>query len=107
LFKAQSGNPRYSTIPLSGHELLLKFPTEGMFEHISPRSLATPQDVIEHLELQHIAQEFRLEVEYREQFDAYCEWYYRTAQQNRRDYEQMKAELNFRDWFSRTIRPAR
>lgn len=77
-----------------------------MFEYLSPRSLATPQDVIEHLELQHIAQEFRLEVEAREQFEAYCEWYYQVADQNRRDYEKMQSELNLLPWFSRTGRPA-
>jgi hypothetical protein len=77
-----------------------------MFEFVSPRSLATPQDVIEHLELHHIAQEFRLEVEYRQQFEAHCDWYYHTAQQNRRDYEQMQAELNIREWFGRAIRPS-
>lgn len=78
-----------------------------MFEYLSPRSLATPQDVIEHLELQHIAQEFRLEVEYRQQFEEYCEWYYRTAAQNYRDYVQMQSEPDVREWFSRAIRPAR
>jgi len=78
-----------------------------MFEFVSPHALATPQDVIEHLELQHIAQEFRLEVVYRQQFEAHCDWYYRTARQNRRDYEQMQAELNIREWFGRAIRPSR
>jgi hypothetical protein len=78
-----------------------------MFEYVSPRSPATAQDVIEHLELQHIAQEFRLEIEYRHQFEAYCDWYYCTAQQNRRDYEQMQAELNIREWFSQAIRSSR
>jgi hypothetical protein len=78
-----------------------------MFEYLALRSQATPQDVIEHLELHHFAQEFRLEVDYRQQFEAYCQWYYHTAEQNRRDFEQMQGELNLRDWFSRTIRPAR
>jgi hypothetical protein len=77
------------------------------FEYLAPRSPATPQDVIHHLELQHIAQEFRLEVEYREQFDAYCDWYASTAEQNRQDHERMQSELNLRDWFSRAVRPAR
>lgn len=78
-----------------------------MFEYISPRFTATRQDVIEHLELQHIAQEFRLEVEYRQRFEEYCEWYYHTAEQNRRDFSQMQAELNLREWFARAVRPAR
>jgi hypothetical protein len=78
-----------------------------MFEHLSPRSLATPQDVVEYLKLQHIAQEFRLEIEYREQFEAYCDWYYRIAEQNRQDYGRMQSELNLWEWFSRAVRPAR
>jgi len=78
-----------------------------MLEYFAPRPQATPHDVIEHLELQHVAQEFRLEVDYRQRFEAYCQWYYRTAEQNRLDYARMQGELDFRDWFSRAIRPAR
>lgn len=78
-----------------------------MFEYLSPRSLATHQDVIEHLELHHFAQEFRLEVEHRQRFDAFCEWYYRTAQQNQQAFQRMKAEPNLREWFGQVVRPAR
>ncbi len=78
-----------------------------MFEYLSPRSLATPQDVIEHLELHHFAQEFRLEIEHRQQFEAYCEWYYEVAQQNREDYQCMQGEPNLREWFGQLVRPAR
>lgn len=78
-----------------------------MFDHISPRSLETPQEIIEYLELHQIAQEFRLEVDYRDQFETYCNWYYQMAEQNRQDYQKMQAELNLLSWFGRAVRPAR
>lgn len=70
-----------------------------MFEHLTPRSLATPQEVVEYLELHQAAQEFRLEVEHRSNFDAYCQWYYQVAAANQRDLDQMRSELNLLSWF--------
>lgn len=72
-----------------------------MFEYLSPRSLATPQEVIEYLELQQAAQDFRLEVEHRVRLEAYYRWYDQTAAENRRDLEQMRSEGNLFTWFSR------
>lgn len=71
-----------------------------MFEYVTPRSLATPKDVIEYLELQQAAQEFRLELEHRDNLAAYCQWYDQTAISNRRDFEQMRTELNVLAWFN-------
>ncbi|TVQ10829.1 MAG: hypothetical protein EA368_06870 [Leptolyngbya sp. DLM2.Bin27] len=71
-----------------------------MFEYLTPRSLATPQEVIEYLELHQAAQEFRLELEHRDHLEAYCQWYHQTAQSNRQDLEQMRTELNLLAWFN-------
>lgn len=70
-----------------------------MFEYLRPRSLETPQEVIEYLVLHQAAQEFRLEVEHRENLESYCEWYYQTAAENRQTLEQMQRELNILAWF--------
>ncbi|PZV08048.1 MAG: hypothetical protein DCF32_05840 [Leptolyngbya sp.] len=72
-----------------------------MFEYLSPRSLATPQEVIEYLELQQAAQDFRLELEHRAKLGAYYQWYDQVSAENRRDLEQMQAEANLLAWFSR------
>ncbi|MGF1569847.1 MAG: hypothetical protein ACFCVD_17555 [Nodosilinea sp.] len=71
-----------------------------MFEYLSPRSLATPQAVAEYLALHQAAQDFRLEVEHRANFQAHCQWYAQVADENRRDFEQMRSELNLRAWLS-------
>ena len=73
----------------------------AMFEYLLPRSLATPQDVIEYLELHQSAQEFRLEVEHRDHLEAHCQWYYQIAAENRRDLEQMRSEVNLLTLFNR------
>lgn len=72
-----------------------------MFEYLSPRSLATPQEVIEYLKLQQAAQDFRLEVEHRAKLEAYYQWYDQVAAENRRDLEQMRSEVNVLTWFNR------
>ena len=77
-----------------------RFPSP-MLEYLRPRSLDTAQEVIEYLALHQAAQDFRLEVEYREQFEAHCQWYYQTAAENRADLAQMRREANLLGWFSR------
>lgn len=72
-----------------------------MFEYLRPRSLATSQEVIEYLELHQAAQEFRLELEHRANFEDYCQWYYQVAAENQRDLEQMRSELNLLSWLNR------
>jgi hypothetical protein len=69
-----------------------------MFEYLSPRSLATPQEVAEYLELHRAAQEFRLELEHRERLAAYCQWYEQTAALHRQDLVQMRSELQLLGW---------
>jgi len=72
-----------------------------MLDSFSARFLATPREVLESLELHQMAQTFRLEVEHRDHFDAYCAWYYRVAAENQQDLETMRSELNVRAWFDR------
>jgi hypothetical protein len=74
-----------------------------MFEHLLPRGFSNPQETVESLELHQMAQEFHLEVEYREQFDAYCEWYYRVAREHQEDHARMRLEPNLLSWFNRGI----
>ncbi|MBK1986079.1 hypothetical protein A0J48_000675 [Sphaerospermopsis aphanizomenoides BCCUSP55] len=45
--------------------------------------------------------EFYHEVETRSEFKRYCEWYYKTADQNRRELEKMRGEINIMGWFLR------
>ncbi len=71
-----------------------------MFEYLRPRSLEPAQDVIEYLALHQAAQDFRLEVEHRENLEAYCQWYYQTAAENRATLAQMQRETNLLAWFS-------
>ncbi|WP_228038472.1 hypothetical protein [Nodosilinea sp. LEGE 06152] len=75
----------------------------AMFEYLRPRSLETPQEVIEYLELHQAAQEFRLELEHRASLEEYCQWYYQVAAENQRDLEQMRSELNLLGWFNRRL----
>ena len=61
-----------------------------------------PTDVSETLELQQIAYEFRRETQYRDDFEAYCQWYYETAAQNRADLAAMQTDIPFFSWFRRS-----
>ncbi|MEY3298047.1 MAG: hypothetical protein RLZZ597_1307 [Cyanobacteriota bacterium] len=70
-----------------------------MFEYLRPRSLETSQEVIEYLALHQTAQDFRLEVAYREQFEAHCQWYYQTATENQAALARMRHEANLLAWF--------
>ncbi|TAE55005.1 MAG: hypothetical protein EAZ76_16130 [Nostocales cyanobacterium] len=45
--------------------------------------------------------EFYHEVQTRNEFKIYCEWYYKTAAENRRELHKMRGELNIMSWFRR------
>jgi hypothetical protein len=45
--------------------------------------------------------QFYQEVQTRSEFQRYCEWYYTTAESNRKDLEKMRGELNIFQWFRR------
>ena len=45
--------------------------------------------------------DFYQEVETRSEFKSYCEWYYTTAAENKKDLAKMRGELNIMGWFIR------
>ncbi|MEB3210293.1 MAG: hypothetical protein VKL39_03020 [Leptolyngbyaceae bacterium] len=51
------------------------------------------------LEAHQLTYEFYSEVSYRQDFDAYCQWYYDTAAQHRAEADSMKHDLNIFGWF--------
>lgn len=59
------------------------------------------QPEIEILEAHQVAREFYREVEYREDFASYCQWYYETAKSNRRELQKMRGDINIFGWFLR------
>lgn len=42
---------------------------------------------------------FYTEVELREAFEEYCQWYQQVSEQHRRECEQMQGDLNILGWF--------
>jgi len=46
-----------------------------------------------------LAFEFRREVEYRQEFQDYCQWYAQTAMQHQQDLQKMRGESNLFRWF--------
>jgi hypothetical protein len=50
------------------------------------------------LEAHQLTYEFYTEVSYREDFEAYCQWYYDTAERHRAEAESMKHDLNIFGW---------
>lgn len=65
-----------------------------MFEYSLQRHKPLPQETLELLELHQLAQEFRLEQDYREAHEAYCCQYQNLVQQHREDHAVMQNELN-------------
>lgn len=69
-----------------------------MFQkNIKPAS----NSVSEAIELQQVAVEFRQEVHCREEFEAYCQWYYATADQHRAELAAMQHDISIFSWFWR------
>ena len=62
----------------------------------------SPNTVSESIQLQQIAYEFRQELQQRDDFEAYCEWYYAAAAQNRAELAAMKHDIPFFSWFCRS-----
>lgn len=56
---------------------------------------------IEDLETYQITHQFYEEAQYRHDFEAYCQWYYATAEQHQKEAESMKNDLNIFGWFCR------
>lgn len=58
-------------------------------------------DASEVLETYEVSREFYREVEYREEFERYCQWYYATAVRHRQELKKMRGDINILGWFSR------
>lgn len=50
------------------------------------------------LALQQVAYEFRQEVEYRDAFEAHCQWYYAQAEKNQAELASMKNDIPLLSW---------
>lgn len=61
--------------------------------------LPSLQPELEILETYKVTQEFYQEVKYREEFEAYCQWYDETAEFHRQELEKMRGDLNLFAWF--------
>jgi hypothetical protein len=48
-----------------------------------------------------LTQEFREEVEYRQSFDHYCQWYAAISEQNRQELKKLQGDFNVLGWFYR------
>jgi hypothetical protein len=46
-----------------------------------------------------LVQEFRQEVEYRQEFEHYCQWYGATAQRHQQELKKMRNDINLFGWF--------
>jgi len=70
-------------------------------EHISRHIIPSPPPEVDLLEPYRDTHAFYQEVELRQAFNHYCQWYYQIAEQNRRDLETMRQEFNIMGLFSR------
>lgn len=48
-----------------------------------------------------VSREFYQEVQYRQEFDRYCQWYHQTAERHRQELQKMRRDLNILSWFRR------
>jgi hypothetical protein len=62
---------------------------------------STPPETEETFASYETTHQFYEEVQTRSEFQLYCEWYYKTAEQNRQDLKKMRGELNILQWFRR------
>ncbi|WP_199305855.1 hypothetical protein [Pseudanabaena sp. FACHB-2040] len=72
-----------------------------MLESVSSPFQIPAQNAIEILQVHQMAQDFRREVECREQFAAYCDWYDRTALQHQQEWAAMQKDVQLRGYFRR------
>lgn len=48
-----------------------------------------------------LAYEFQREVQQRQEFEHYCEWYRQTAERHQQEFQKMQGDINIFGWFSR------
>jgi hypothetical protein len=73
----------------------------AMFESLFTRTQVSPQDITEILEVHQLAHEFHGEMRDRDRFEAYCAWYYATAQKHQQEMAKLQTELQILPWFWR------
>jgi hypothetical protein len=67
-----------------------------------PYIVPSPQpEVEESFAVHQTSLEFYQEVRTRSELKLYCEWYHKTAAENRRELQKMRGELNIMGWFFR------
>ena len=69
-----------------------------MFEYLMPKS-AEIRQLKDVLELHQAAIDFRRELEHRQAFEDYCQWYYRLAEQNRAEMRAMQNDADSFMWW--------
>lgn len=65
-----------------------------------------PEPTPEVLLVYDLTRQFQREVEYREEFDRYCQWYRTTAEQHRQEWQKLQTDWNLLGWFSRRSKRA-
>lgn len=62
---------------------------------------STPPEVDSRFASYQTTKQFYHEVHTRSEFKLHCEWYNKTAEENRQSLEKMRGELNILQWFRR------
>ena len=61
-------------------------------------SAPVQQEVLEAYE---VTYEFRREVQYRQDFERYCQWYQLIAERHRQELAKLRGDVNILGWFRR------
>lgn len=72
-----------------------------MSEFYSQPVQLNPPPEIEILAVYQATQQFYYEVQQRQEFELYCQWYEMTAEKNRQELEAMQTDINLMGWFYR------
>ena len=63
--------------------------------------IPSPQPVAEVLEAHQLTYEFRQEVQQRQDYEHYCQWYAEIAAQHQWELQQMRQDIHLLGWFTR------
>ncbi len=63
---------------------------------------SNPEQSVEAFETYRVTHNFYAEVRQRQDFEAYCQWYYAVSEQHRQEVEAMKHDINILEWFCRS-----
>jgi hypothetical protein len=75
----------------------LLFKMSKDFQYILPQ----PEPIADILSVYEATYEFRREVQYREELEEYCQWYYAAARQHQEELQRMRNDINVFGWFCR------